>query len=148
MVMVHLFCKAASKYLVGDYQSGKTRLGNRDEPGTRWEMSSLGAGQFTFLNLRDLDLTNFFDALEAMNEDRYLDGNTHTGTVQLVRHTGEPFTGTKWLRSPGPDNSVVFTCLGVADGARLLDGRPGHNTVQLMPNNGFAGTRWAVETPT
>ncbi|MER5966703.1 hypothetical protein [Streptomyces sp. NPDC002057] len=88
-------------------------------------MSSPSAGQFTFLNLQDLDLTNFFDALEAMNEDRYLDGNTQSGTVQLVRHTGEPFTGTKWLRSPVPDNSVIFFCLGVANGAgaRLLDGR-------------------------
>lgn len=148
MVMVHLFCKAASKYLAGNHQSGTTSLRNRDEPGTRWEMNHLGSGQFTFLNLQDLDLTSFFDVLEAFNEDRYLDGNTFTGTVQLVRHTSEPFTGTKWLRSTGPENSIVFNCLGVAEGPRYLDGRPGANTVQLMHNNGFAGTRWAIETPT
>ncbi|MFD7097759.1 hypothetical protein [Streptomyces xanthophaeus] len=109
-------------------------------------MNDLGASQFTFLNLQDLDLINIIDVMEGMGEKRYLDGNTNTGTVQLVKHVGEPFSGTRWLRSP-VDNSFMFTCLGVADGWRVLDGRPIEKTIQLMANSEFAGTRWAIEAP-
>ncbi|CAL9318154.1 hypothetical protein [Streptomyces sp. NPDC050585] len=147
MVTVHLYNKAANKYLAGHYQSGTTSLKNRDAPGARWEMAHLGSGQFTFLNLQDLNLLDIADVVQSFSEKRYLDGNTATGTVQLVQHIGEPFTGTKWLRSP-IENSVVFTCLGVAHGNRMLDGRPGADTVQLMDHAGWAGTRWAIETPT
>ncbi|MFE2559244.1 hypothetical protein ACFXGT_25090 [Streptomyces sp. NPDC059352] len=150
MVLVHLACEApfaGKKYLAGIYQSSATTLRNRDEPGTRWEMNALGSSQYTFLCMQDLDPSNFFDYLESLNEDRYLDGNTFSGSVQLVRHTSEPFTGTKWLRSTGPEDATVFTCLGASDGPRLLDGHPGPNTVQLQPNTGFLGTRWSVEVP-
>ncbi|MFD3535596.1 hypothetical protein [Streptomyces sp. NPDC058664] len=97
--------------------------------------------------MQDHSLHNIIDMVEGLNEDRYLDGNTFTGTVQLVRHTAEPFTGAKWLRSTGPEDKTVFTCLGASDGPRMLDGHPGPNTVQLQPNTGFLGTRWSIEVP-
>ncbi|MFE1417153.1 hypothetical protein ACFW6F_41110 [Streptomyces sp. NPDC058746] len=146
MVMVHLLNKAADMYLAGDYASGKTILRDRGAEGTLWEMNDLGASQFTFLNLQDLDRSNWLDVVQAMSENRYLDGNTVTGTVQLVPHLGEPYSGTRWLRSP-VDNSFVFNCLGVADGWRILDGRPIEKTIQLMANSEFAGTRWFIEVP-
>ncbi len=110
-------------------------------------MNHLGSGQFTFLNLQDLDLSSFLDVLDSLNKKRTLDGNPANGSVQLVR-PNTPDLGTyKWLRSTGPDDSIVFNCLGVPDGPRYLDGFPGPNTVQLQPNNGFLGTRSAIETP-
>ncbi|GGY53032.1 hypothetical protein [Streptomyces tanashiensis] len=150
MVLVHLECRApdaGSKYLSGTYEQGSVTLRNRDDPGTRWEMNHLGNNQYTFLCMQDLDPTNFFDFLDSLNETRYLDGNTVTGTVQLVKNTDPPFTGTRWLRSNGPGDSLVFTCLGASDGPRMLDGWPGPGSVQLRPDTGFLGTRWITVTP-
>ncbi|MFI8324880.1 hypothetical protein [Streptomyces sp. NPDC085529] len=149
MVLVHLACRApdaGDKYLAGDYQAGTVTLGNREDPGTRWEMNDLGNGQFTFLCMHELDPTDFFDHLASLNETRYLDGNTATGTVQLVKNTDPPFTGTRWLRSVLGD-SLVFTCLGVSHGPRMLDGWPGPDSVQLRPHTDFLGTRWETVTP-
>ncbi|MGX1916035.1 hypothetical protein ACWIID_45740 [Streptomyces phaeochromogenes] len=148
MVMVHLACEApfnGKKFLAGIPGSSAVTLRNKDEIGTRWEMNSLGSGQFTFLCWDGMDA---LDIINGPNEDRYLNGNIETGTVQLVRRTGDPFTGTRWLRSGGPDDSTIFTCLHDAkDGPRLLDGHPGPNTVQLLPNTEFLGTRWTIQTP-
>ncbi|MYX98039.1 hypothetical protein GT045_25305 [Streptomyces sp. SID486] len=150
MALVHLRCKAdfpGKHYLAGIPEAAATTLRDKDEPGTRWEMNALGNNQYTFLCMQDLDPTSFFDLLDSFSEDRYLDGNPFTGTIQLVRNTNEPNTGTRWLRSNGPEDSLIFTCLSAANGPRLLDGNPGPNTLQLKPDNGFFGTRWTVETP-
>ncbi|MFB7406291.1 hypothetical protein ACFCZ2_03820 [Streptomyces sp. NPDC056202] len=149
MVLVHLECRApftGSKYLAGTYERGTVALRNRDDRGTRWEMNHLGNSQYTFLCMQDLDPTNMFDFLASLNETRYLDGNTHTGTVQLVKNIDPPFTGTRWLRSNGPEDSLVFTCLGAADGPRILDGWPGPNSVQLRAERP-PGTKWITVVP-
>ncbi|MDX2294466.1 MULTISPECIES: hypothetical protein [Streptomyces] len=75
--------------------------------------------------------------------DKYLADDYQAGTVTLGNRE-DP--GTRWLGSVLGD-SLVFTCLGVSHGPRMLDGWPGPDSVQLRPHTDFLGTRWETVTP-
>ena len=145
---VYLRCRAGDAgkhYLAGDAPGGTgVSLRNKQEPGTIWVMSEYNlTGIFNLMCAQDASI---FDIGLSPDEPRYLDGNTVTGSVQLSLHTEPPFTGARWLVTDGPDGSSLFRCQGVEEGAgaRLLDGWPGPNTVQLRPDTSFAGTHWEI----
>ncbi len=79
--------------------------------------------------------------------NRWLDGVTDEGSVQLAPTRSGVFTGTYWqaVRLPGTTDQVTFKCLGAGIGGnRYLIGR-GDGSVGLAPQGGqIPGTKWKV----
>lgn len=83
--------------------------------------------------------------------NRFLDGLTQTGQVQLAPQSGGGYTGTIWeLHFVDLDRGLaMFKCLGDIDGNRWLDGVTHTGQVQLAPTNyvsdaNYSGTVWRM----
>src|SRR5262249_56801020 len=78
--------------------------------------------------------------------NRWLNGQTVKGEVDLAPITTWPYTGTRWRAHKLADGAWAFRCLGDGPGDKWLDGRTTDGTTRLAPNPRFpfTGARWQV----
>lgn len=88
----------------------------------------------------------YFKCRGTLPGDRWLDGKTLEGTVELAPLTAYPYTGTRWRTHKLPSGAWAFRCLGEAAGDRWLDGRTANSTVGLapFPDPPYTGAHWQV----
>jgi Tachylectin len=77
--------------------------------------------------------------------NRWLDGNTKTGSVGLAPGTDIPFTGAWWRVHDAGQGSIRLECLGHYPGKRWLNGETAASAVSLAPAADFGtGTTWRM----
>jgi hypothetical protein len=83
--------------------------------------------------------------------NRFLNGRTTDGTIDLAPSADPPYTGALWQVQgvAGSPGAVHLRCLGDIDGPRFLDGRTADGSVGLAPTAAppYTGTSWSVQAP-
>ena len=75
---------------------------------------------------------------------RFLCGNLASGAVDLAPELSRQFSGTKWKVRGLSTGFVAFQCLGLGEGPRWLECRPGGQAIGLArdPRGPYSGTAW------
>jgi hypothetical protein len=142
----YIVCEGAIegvRYLNGHTADSKVDLvahGLSPEPptytGTLWEFNGpLKSGDvFTIMCLGDIP------------GNRFLNGHTRDGIVDLAPNTQPPYSGTKWRATQLPNGNWTFECRGDIPGNRFLNGHTRDGIVDLAPNTQppYSGTEWSV----
>ena len=87
----------------------------------------------------------FLECLGNIEGNRWLDGHTENGTVDLAPDTSGGYPGTEW-EVLACNGKIFLECLGNIEGNRWLDGRTQDGTVALAPytSGEYTGTQWAI----
>ncbi len=77
--------------------------------------------------------------------DRWLDGKTTEGKVDLAPSTESPYTGTSWRAVQQMNGVFAFYCMGAIDApTRWLNGKTADGAVDLAPevSDAYTGAAW------
>jgi hypothetical protein len=85
------------------------------------------------------------ECLGPMAGNRWLNGETANGRVDLAPDTTDANSGTKWLATLG-SSGWQFRCIGSQDSSQYLNGVTQQNGVFLDGNANDSGTYWTLNS--